>query len=76
MEDCQRLYDWRGRRRERELLGSEVEEWETGFSKKGGKGMSTFEIVVLSVLAVLLLWVIVGAIRFEIWYHDHRKTKF
>lgn len=38
--------------------------------------MSTFEIVVLSVLAVLLLWVIVGAIRFEIWYHDHRKTKF
>ena len=76
MEDGQRLYDWRGHWLKRELLGSKVEEWETGFSKKGGKGMSTFEIVVLSVLAVLLLCVIVGAIRFEIWYHDIRKTKF
>ena len=34
------------------------------------------DIVLLSVLGILFVWAIVGFIRFEIWYHDHKRLKF
>lgn len=34
------------------------------------------EEVIMYVLGGLTLAVLIGFIRFELWYHDHRKTKF
>ena len=38
--------------------------------------MVGIDVIALCVVGALFLAVVVEAIRFEVWYHNHRKMKF